>query len=67
MGELTAHELQVATLIARGRSNREISRDLWVSEKTVEAHLTHIYRKLELRSRTQLAVLVLTASRLPGA
>jgi DNA-binding NarL/FixJ family response regulator len=39
----------------------EVGHEGKVSEKTVEAHLTHIYRKLELRSRTQLAVLVLTA------
>ena len=51
----------MARLIARGSSNREISRDLRVSEKTVEAHLTRIYRKLALHSRTELAALVLTA------
>jgi DNA-binding NarL/FixJ family response regulator len=61
VGELTVQELQVARLIARGSSNREISRDLRVSEKTVEGHLTSIYRKLALHSLTELAALVLTA------
>lgn len=51
----------MAGLIARGSSNREISRDLRVSEKTVETHLARIYRKLALHSRTELAALVLTA------
>jgi DNA-binding NarL/FixJ family response regulator len=61
VAELTVQELQVARLIARGSTNREISRDLRVSEMTLEAHLTHIYRKLALRSRTELAAMVLTA------
>jgi DNA-binding CsgD family transcriptional regulator len=47
----------VAGLIAQGSSNAEISRGLRVSEKTVEGHLTRIYRKLELHSRTELAAL----------
>ena len=56
----------MARLIARGSSNREISRDLRVSENTVEAHLTRIYRKLALHSRTELAALVLTTNLTKG-
>jgi DNA-binding NarL/FixJ family response regulator len=45
----------VAELAADGRSNREIAAELFVSERTVEANLTRVYRKLGIRSRTQLA------------
>lgn len=54
--ELTPHEAEVARLIAAGRTNREIAAALDVSPKTVEAHLSRIYRKLEVRSRTELAI-----------
>ena len=53
--ELTAHELQVARIIAAGASNREAAAALFVSPKTIEFHLGHIYGKLGLHSRTQLA------------
>jgi DNA-binding CsgD family transcriptional regulator len=52
---LTETEARVAGEVARGASNREIAERLYVSVKTVEATLTRIYRKLEVRSRTQLA------------
>ena len=52
---LTESERRVAAEVARGASNREIGERLYVSVKTVEATLTRIYRKLEVRSRTQLA------------
>ena len=45
-GALTATEQQVATLVAAGGRNREVANALFVSESTVEAHLTRIYRKL---------------------
>jgi DNA-binding CsgD family transcriptional regulator len=54
-GLLTESEARVAAEVARGASNREIAERLYVSVKTVEATLTRIYRKLEVRSRTQLA------------
>jgi DNA-binding NarL/FixJ family response regulator len=57
-GELTATEARVATLVARGLRNREIGQTLFMSVATVEAHLTRIYRKLEIRSRSELARLV---------
>jgi DNA-binding CsgD family transcriptional regulator len=53
--ELTAHELRVAALVERGLRNREIAAALFVSERTVEYHLTNIYGKLGVRSRTELA------------
>ncbi|MGC0398680.1 DNA-binding CsgD family transcriptional regulator [Streptomyces sp. SAI-126] len=52
---LTAQELQVARVVAEGLSNIEAAAALFLSRKTVEAHLTRIYRKLGLRSRSDLA------------
>jgi len=53
--ELTPTEARVARLVAEGRTNREVASALFVSVHTVEAALTRIYRKLEVRSRTELA------------
>jgi DNA-binding CsgD family transcriptional regulator len=58
---LTPMETQVAALVAAGRSNKEVARELYFSTKTVEAHLSSIYRKLGLRSRTELAAHILSA------
>ena len=55
---LTAAESRVAALAAAGRKNREIAAELYTTVATVEAHLTRIYRKLELRSRTELSLAV---------
>jgi DNA-binding NarL/FixJ family response regulator len=52
--ELTPAELQVAELVAAGRTTREVAQALFVSPKTVEANLTRIYRKLGIRSRAEL-------------
>jgi DNA-binding CsgD family transcriptional regulator len=51
---LTPAERRVATLAARGPTNREIAQTLFVTEKTVEIHLSRAYRKLGIRSRWQL-------------
>lgn len=51
---LTPQELQVATLVVTGRSNQEVADVLVVSVRTVESHLGRIYRKLAIRSRSQL-------------
>ena len=51
---LTPTESRIADLVAHGRRNREIAGELLVSAATVEAHLTRIYRKLGVRSRTEL-------------
>ena len=53
--DLTMTERRVAELVARGCTNREVATQLVVSERTVATHLTHIYAKLGLRSRTELA------------
>ena len=53
--ELTLQELQVALKVAEGATNREAAAALFISPKTVEAHLSRIYSKLGLRSRTELA------------
>lgn len=52
---LAPHELRVALLVADGRTNPEVASELFMSRKTVEHHLSQIYRKLGLRSRTELA------------
>jgi LuxR family transcriptional regulator, maltose regulon positive regulatory protein len=53
---LTAREHEVLRLVADGRSNAEIARRLFVEQSTVKTHLVHVYRKLEVRSRTQALV-----------
>ncbi|MGN6169597.1 MAG: AAA family ATPase [Solirubrobacteraceae bacterium] len=53
--ELSESEQRIATLAGEGRSNKEIAAALYLSVRTVETHLTHIYRKLGVRSRTELA------------
>jgi DNA-binding NarL/FixJ family response regulator len=53
-GSLTPSELQVATLAAEGQPNREIANTLFVTQRTVEFHLGHAYRKLGISSRRQL-------------
>jgi DNA-binding CsgD family transcriptional regulator len=52
---LTASERRVASLAKDGLSNREIALELFLSPKTVEMHLSHAYRKLQIHSRAQLA------------
>jgi DNA-binding NarL/FixJ family response regulator len=52
---LTSAQLRVARLAADGLGNREIAERLFLTEKTVEGHLGQAYRKLGIRSRTQLA------------
>jgi DNA-binding CsgD family transcriptional regulator len=52
---LTAAEQRVAELVAEGKTNREVAAELFLGERTVASHLTHIYAKLGIRSRTQLA------------
>jgi DNA-binding CsgD family transcriptional regulator len=57
-GVLTPAERRIAELVAEGMRNREIGQALFMSVGTVEAHLTRIYRKLGIRSRSELARLV---------
>jgi DNA-binding CsgD family transcriptional regulator len=51
---LTPREMQVALAVARGSSNNEVAAELFLTPKTVEYHLTRVYRKLGLRSRAEL-------------
>jgi DNA-binding NarL/FixJ family response regulator len=57
LAELTDRECEVLRLIAHGRSNREIARELFLSEGTVKTHINRIFRKLDLRDRVQAVVL----------
>ncbi len=54
--DLTATEHRVATLVGTGRTSREVAAALFLSVRTVDSHLGRVYRKLGLRSRTELAV-----------
>jgi DNA-binding CsgD family transcriptional regulator len=58
--ELTETERRVAELAARGRSNKEIAAELYMGVSTVEAHLSHVYRKLGVR-RAELASRIVTS------
>ena len=54
-GELSPREREIADLVAGGRSNKEVAAALFLSDRTVEYHLSAVYRKLGVRSRTELA------------
>jgi DNA-binding CsgD family transcriptional regulator len=55
---LTRTERTVASLVAQGLTNRQIAEQLFVSPRTVDAHLAHIFRKLDIGSRARLAALM---------
>ena len=54
-GTLTGRELEIASLVAAGLSNKKIGTRLTISERTVDAHVEHIRTKLEVHSRAQIA------------
>jgi DNA-binding CsgD family transcriptional regulator len=56
--QLTAAEIRVAALVADGKTNREVAAALFTTVATVEAHLTRIYGKVGVRSRSELTRLV---------
>ena len=55
LDELTPQELQISLILAGGKTTREAAAALFLSPKTVEYHLRHVYRKLDIRSREELA------------
>jgi DNA-binding NarL/FixJ family response regulator len=58
LASLSERQLQVAHLVAQGLTNREIAQTLVVSEKTVEAHLSAVFVKLGVSSRTGVALAI---------
>ena len=63
---LTKRELDILALLSEGRSNRDISRHLYLSEKTVKAHLAAVFRKLGVTNRTQAAMAAVGMGMGPG-
>jgi two-component system nitrate/nitrite response regulator NarL len=53
--ELTSREREILEHVAAGRSNKQIAREFWLSEQTIKYHLTNVYRKLGVSSRTEAA------------
>jgi non-specific serine/threonine protein kinase len=58
LGRLSRRELEVAAMVSQGMTNRQIADALVLAERTVEGHVERIRRKLGVRSRTQIAVII---------
>lgn len=58
LGDLTPREMEISKLVAEGKNNKEIGKELFITKGTVKNHLTRILSKLELRDRTQLALYI---------
>ena len=58
LANLTRREYEIATLVGNGESNKQIARRLDITERTVKAHLTEVFRKLEVADRLKLALIV---------
>jgi DNA-binding NarL/FixJ family response regulator len=65
-GTLTEAEVRVARLAAAGRTNREIAETLTISVRTVEGHLSVVYGKIRIRSRTELALFLQEEGEFPS-
>lgn len=55
--QLTEHEIQVLRLVAQGLTNKEIACNLGIKERTVEYHLSEIFQRLDVTSRTTAALI----------
>jgi two-component system NarL family response regulator len=58
LANLTRREYEIATLVGNGESNKQIARRLAITERTVKAHLTEVFRKLDVADRLKLALIV---------
>lgn len=58
LSQLSPREREVALAVASGASNKEVARDMGITERTVKAHLTAIFERLGIRDRMQLAILI---------
>ena len=58
LSDLSPREAQVAQAVARGATNKEVARALGITERTVKAHVSAIFSKLDVRDRLQLSLLV---------
>jgi DNA-binding CsgD family transcriptional regulator len=65
-GGLSKREFEIAGRVAAGRSNRQIATELFLSERTVEAHISHIFSKLEAGSRVDVAMWYSSRNAVPG-
>lgn len=66
LASLTPQQFRVLTMVCDGLLNKQIAYELGVSEATIKAHVTAIFRKLEVRTRTQAAMLLQHLESIPG-
>ena len=56
LNDLTPRELEILQLVISGKTNKEIAREVFISKKTVEFHLDHIYTKIGIRTRLMVGI-----------
>jgi DNA-binding CsgD family transcriptional regulator len=66
LAALTSQELHIAQLLGAGRTTKETAAVLFLSPKTAEYHLRHIYQKLDIRSRSELSAIMAARARSRG-